>query len=145
MPAGIREMVLESTDAEGMVAFYERLGLEVIGREPGRVWLDAGEASRIGIWTNGEKEHRDRGGSHFHFALSVPPRELDTMVEALATAGLDFEGPVVHDGGDRSIYFFDPESNRVELWDIHRLPGVPATRRRVPGSHGNREAESSRP
>jgi catechol-2,3-dioxygenase len=118
MTAGIREMVLESSDAEGMVAFYERLGLEVVGREPGRVWLDAGAGSRIGIWTSGEKEHRDRGGCHVHFALSVPARELDAMVGELAAAGLDPEGPVVHDGGDRSLYLFDPEGNRVELWDI---------------------------
>jgi hypothetical protein len=81
-------MVLESGDPEGMVAFYERLGLEEVGREPGRVWLDAGSGSRIGIWTSGEKEHHD------------------------------CEGPVVHDRGDRSLYLFDPEGNRVELWDI---------------------------
>jgi catechol-2,3-dioxygenase len=137
MIAGICEMVLESTDPEAMVAFYERLGLEVIGREPGRVWLDAGEASRIGIWTTGEKEHRDRGGRHVHFAFSVRPRELDTMVAELAATGLDFEGPISHDGGDRSIYLFDPEGNRVELWDVPR--------RRVPGRHGNPEAQSSRP
>jgi catechol-2,3-dioxygenase len=120
MTGGIREMVLESANPEGMVAFYERLGLEVLGREPGRVWLDAGEASRIGIWTTGEKEHRDRGGSHVHFALSLRPLDLDSMVEQLADAGLEVEGPVVHDGGDRSIYLFDPEGNRVELWDIPR-------------------------
>jgi catechol-2,3-dioxygenase len=42
------------------------------------------------------------------------------MVEQLATDGLEVEGPVVHDGGDRSIYLFDPEGNRIELWDIHR-------------------------
>jgi catechol-2,3-dioxygenase len=118
MTAGIREMVLEATDAEGMVAFYEGLGLDEVGREPGRIWLDAGEGSRIGIWTTGEKEHRDRGGSHVHFALSLAPRELDAMVAELADAGRDFEGPIVHDGGDRSIYLFDPEGNRVELWDI---------------------------
>ena len=27
------------------------------------------------------------------------------------------EGPIEHDGGDRSVYVFDPEGNRVELWD----------------------------
>src|ERR1700761_8109445 len=122
-PAGICEMVLESTDPEAMVAFYERLGLGVMGREPGRIWLDAGETSRIGIWTTGEKEHRDRGGRHVHFALSVGPELLDRMVRELAADGHELEGPVVHDGGDRSIYMFDPEGNRGELWDIHRGGG----------------------
>jgi hypothetical protein len=30
------------------------------------------------------------------------------------------QGPVEHEGGDRSAYFFDPAGNRVELWDYFR-------------------------
>jgi catechol-2,3-dioxygenase len=116
-PAGICEMVLESTDIERMVEFYERLGLGVLLRESGRVWLDAGESARIGIWSTGEKEHRDRGGSHVHFALGIGPEGLDAMVERFGQTGQSFEGPVTHDGGDRSVYLSDPEGNRVELWD----------------------------
>jgi catechol-2,3-dioxygenase len=116
-PAGICEMVLESADIERMVDFYERLGLGVLLREGERVWLDAGESARIGIWTVGEKEHRDRGGSHVHFALAISPAGLDAMVERLGNSGQSFEGPVTHDGGDRSVYLSDPEGNRVELWD----------------------------
>jgi catechol-2,3-dioxygenase len=115
-PAGIRELVLESADLDRMVEFYERLGLGVLLREPGRVWLDAGESARLGIWTVGEKEHRDRGGSHVHFALGIGPAELDAMVERFGQTGQPFEGPVTHDGGDRSVYLSDPEGNRVELW-----------------------------
>jgi len=66
-PAGICELVLESADIDRMVEVYERLGLGVLLREPGQVWLDAGESARIGIWSAGEKEHRDRGRSHVHF------------------------------------------------------------------------------
>jgi hypothetical protein len=44
--------------------------------------LSVGPHCRIGIWTPGEKEHRDRG--------------------------------------DRSIYLFDPEGNRLEIWDYFR-------------------------
>jgi catechol-2,3-dioxygenase len=124
---GICELTLESRAPERMVEFYERLGLRRLSREGGRVWLAAGTRCRIGIWTPGEKEHADRGGSHVHFALATGAGRLDAMVEWLRRSGWDFEGPVAHDGGDRSLYLSDPEGNRLELWDYldgHRdIPG----------------------
>lgn len=124
-PAGICELVLDCTDVDRMVGFYERLGLGVLLRESGRVWLDAGESVRIGIWTRGEKEHRDRGGSHVHFALSISPEGLDAMAAQFTRHEQPFEGPVTHDGGDRSLYLSDPEGNRVELWDCQARTGRP--------------------
>ncbi|HEY2052863.1 MAG TPA: VOC family protein [Solirubrobacterales bacterium] len=114
---GICELVLVAEDTERMVAFYDDLGLEALSREEGRAWLAVGPHCRIGFWTPGEKEHRDRGGSHVHFALSATRGRLDSLVEKLRDAGQEFEGPIVHDGGDRSIYLFDPEGNRLEIWD----------------------------
>lgn len=117
-PHGICELALEATDVDAMVGFYERVGLDVIGREPGRVWLRAGATARVGIWSAGEKEHRDRGGMHVHFALAVSGEALEAAIRELGESGHEFEGPVVHDGGDRSLYVSDPEGNRVELWDV---------------------------
>ena len=49
------------------------------------------------------------------------------MADDLRSRGLDFEGPVEHDGGDRSLYLFDPEGNRVEVWDYFAdREGAPA-------------------
>ena len=42
---------------------------------------------------------------------------LDHLAERLREAGSEVEGPVTHDGGNRSIYLSDPEGNRLELWD----------------------------
>jgi catechol-2,3-dioxygenase len=86
----------------------------VLGRNPGAVWLKVGDCARLGLWTPGEKEHGDRGGAHVHFAMSVTPERLDELAEAL---GADAEGPVEHEGGDRSLYLSDPEGNVVEVWD----------------------------
>ena len=37
----------------------------------------------------------------------------------MTIAGIcEVEGPVEHDGGDRSVYFFDPAGNGVEIWDF---------------------------
>ena len=52
-----------------------------------------------------------------HFALSVTRGRLEGLTTELRAQGVEVEGPIEHDGGDRSIYVFDPEGNRVELWD----------------------------
>jgi len=118
--SGICELVLETDDVEGLQSFYRELGLDLLLEEEGRVWLAAGERCRLGIWPPGEKEFSDRGGRHVHFALSVDSGKLEALTGSLRSRGVEVEGPVEHDGGDRSVYFFDPAGNRVELWDFFR-------------------------
>jgi catechol-2,3-dioxygenase len=118
--AGICELVLEADDVGRLATFYRALGLELVLEEGDRVWLAAGERCRLGIWPPGEKEYSDRGGRHVHFALSVDHNRLDALTAGLRERGIEVEGPIEHDGGDRSVYFFDPEGNRVELWDFFR-------------------------
>ena len=117
---GICELVLEARDVPRLERFYRRLGLEPLAREEDRVWLAAGQQVRLGIWSPGEKEHDDRGGRHVHFALSVTQGTLDRLAGELRDEGFDVKGPVEHDGGDRSVYVFDPEGNRLELWNFFR-------------------------
>jgi catechol-2,3-dioxygenase len=85
---------------------------------PWSVWLECGERSRLGLWSPGPKEFGDEGGRHVHFALSVRPGQLDHLIRELSARGVDHRGPVEHDGGDRSVYFEDPEGNVVEAWDF---------------------------
>jgi catechol-2,3-dioxygenase len=115
---GICELVLETDDVASLQRFYRELGLKPLLEEDGRVWLAAGEHCRLGIWPPGEKEFSDRGGRHVHFALSVDHDQLDALKRQLRERGVEVQGPVEHDGGDRSAYFFDPAGNRVELWDF---------------------------
>jgi len=119
--AGICELVLETDDVERLQRFYEGLGLRrLLVEDDGRVWLRAGERCRLGIWSPGEREFSDRGGRHVHFAFSVDTDELDAFCEQLREREVEVEGPVEHEGGDRSAYFFDPAGNRVEIWDFFR-------------------------
>jgi len=118
--AGICELVIETDDVERLTSFYRELGLELVLEEEDRVWLAIGERCRLGIWPPGEKEYSDRGGRHVHFALSVDEDRLDALTAGLRERGVEVEGPVEHDGGDRSAYFSDPTGNRVELWDFFR-------------------------
>jgi catechol-2,3-dioxygenase len=117
---GVCELVLETDDVASLRGFYRDLGLEVLLEEGDRVWLAAGPHCRLGIWPPGEKEFSDRGGRHVHFALSVDSGRLDSLSGDLRSRGVEVQGPIEHDGGDRSAYFFDPAGNRVELWDFFR-------------------------
>ena len=118
--SGICELVLETEDVQGLQGFYRELGLDLLLEEEGRVWLAAGQHCRLGIWPPGEKEFSDRGGRHVHFALSVGSGKLEALSSDLRSRGVEVQGPIEHDGGDRSAYFFDPAGNRVELWDFFR-------------------------
>ncbi|HEX6456861.1 MAG TPA: VOC family protein, partial [Solirubrobacterales bacterium] len=117
---GICELVLETDDVERLASFYRRLGLELVLEEEGRIWLAIGERCRLGIWPPGEHEHSDRGGRHVHFAISIDGDRLEALTADLRERGVGVEGPVEHEGGDRSAYFTDPAGNRVELWDFFR-------------------------
>lgn len=119
--SGICELVLETDEVDRVQGFYEELGLKrLLVEDEDRIWLRAGEHCRLGIWSPGEKEFSDRGGRHVHFAFSVGAEGLDALSSRLRQRGVEVEGPVEHDGGDRSAYFFDPAGNRVEIWDFFR-------------------------
>lgn len=117
---GICELTLQTPDPARLAEFYMKVfGFPELLREEGagRIWLACGERARLGLWSPGEKEFGDEGGRHVHFAFSVTPGALDAIGDRLAALGVAHDGPVEHDGGDRSLYFEDPEGNVVEAWD----------------------------
>jgi catechol-2,3-dioxygenase len=116
---GLCELTLESRDHRALARFYtDALQLRTLSEEHDRVWLACGPRSRLGLWSVGEKEFGDRGGRHVHFALSVSRGQLRVVERQLHELGVPTRGPVEHDGGDRSLYFEDPEGNVVEVWDF---------------------------
>jgi catechol-2,3-dioxygenase len=121
---GLAEVTLAAREPGGLARFYiEMFRLRELSRDEDRVWLAAGDRARLGLWTPGEKEFGDRGGEHVHFAFTVAPGSLDEIADRLRAAGTDVEGPVQHDGGDRSLYARDPEGNVVEAWDLFERDG----------------------
>jgi catechol-2,3-dioxygenase len=127
MITGICEVTLRARDIGALAHFYAgALGLDVISRDDDRVWLAIGDRGRLGLWTPGQKEFGDEGGAHVHFAMAVEPGSLEHKSARLRERGIDVEGPVEHPGGDRSIYFRDPEGNVAELWDFFERQTVEA-------------------
>lgn len=116
---GLCELTLQTPDPAALADFYRRaLGFEELAREDDRIWLACGPNTRLGLWSPGEKEFGDEGGRHVHYAYSVTRGALEEIGRRLDDLGVGFEGPVEHDGGDRSLYFEDPEGNLVEAWDF---------------------------
>jgi catechol-2,3-dioxygenase len=116
---GFCELALEAVDPRALADFYtDVFGWTELSTDSDRIWLGCGKRSRLGLWSRGRKEFGDEGGRHVHFALSIQPGELDQLVRKLADHRVDHEGPIEHEGGDRSVYLEDPEGNVVEVWDF---------------------------
>jgi catechol-2,3-dioxygenase len=116
---GLSELTLEARDPVALARFYsDAFGLSEIERSRDRVWLAAGPRARVGLWLPGVKEFGDEGGAHVHFAFTVEPGTIDAIADRLRASGAEVEGPVEHEGGDRSLYVRDPEGNVVEAWDL---------------------------
>ena len=130
---GFAELTLQTRDPDALARFYtETIGLELLDPQEDRIWLKVGERARLGIWSPGVKEFGDRGGAHVHFAFKVRQGTLDELRERIGGQGCDARMEQ-HPGGDRSLYFCDPEGNRVEAWDFfakpeNQAPGVEALR-----------------
>jgi glyoxylase I family protein len=117
--SGISELVLEVADLDAARRFYgEVLGFEETrygeGREDRR-WYLVGDTARLGLWTPQVGLGGGRGGSHVHFAFSVADKEIDSLLESIAAAGGEVEGPIQL-GPGRAIYVTDPDGNVVEFW-----------------------------
>jgi catechol-2,3-dioxygenase len=122
---GFSELTLATGDPAALARFYmDAFGLEEVARDDDRIWLAAGGRARLGLWTRGTKEFGDEGGAHVHFAFTVEPRSLPAIAERLRASGAVVEGPIAHEGGDRSIYARDPEGNVVEAWDLFERIGA---------------------
>lgn len=102
-------LTLEVKSVDRLTVFYDAfLELDVVEEQGSEAVLAAGETDlRLR-----EPGPVPRGGLHTHYALTVPEREYDDWYDRLEKR-FDL---VEHTFGDaRSLYFYDPEGNCVEL------------------------------
>jgi catechol-2,3-dioxygenase len=108
--------VLEVADLDEAARFYsEVLGLPVQSRSDERVWVRAGDRTRIGLWTPQVGIAGGQGGAHVHYALHVAEEDYQAAVERLRKAGHDPHEEDFEENG-RAAYVTDPDGNVVELW-----------------------------
>ena len=118
---GISEVILVVRDVARSLAFYrDVVGLQVDdASHPHFAWLWAGlpgAQQRIGV-TAGPLSF---GAAHVkgpqHFAFGTENSRIDDLKAALEREGVEVEGPVeFRFWNARSIYFSDPDGNRVEF------------------------------
>jgi len=118
---GISEVILVVRDVARSLAFYrDVVGLQADdASHPNFAWLWAGlpgAQQRIGV-TAGPLSF---GAAHVkgpqHFAFGTENSRIDDLKAALEREGVEVEGPVeFRFWNARSIYFSDPDGNRVEF------------------------------
>jgi lactoylglutathione lyase len=110
------------TDLDRSIAFYEKLGMEEIGRIPIRdeainVFMGLpGDGPRLELTYNiGRDEPYEIGTGYGHIAIAVA--DIDAALERLASVGIEPERPPysVREGGSRLCFVRDPDHYRIEV------------------------------
>ena len=108
-------------DIDRSVAFYEKLGLQEVGRLPIRdeainVFMGMpGEDPRLELTYNHGVDSYELGTGYNHIAITTS--DLDATLADLAEQGIEPEKPpyTVRDGGSRICFVRDPDQYRVEI------------------------------
>ena len=118
---GLHEAALYVDDLTAAERFWRRLGLQLVGKQPGRhVFFRAGRDMLLlfdaaATSDSGDVPSHGADGPG-HVALDVPDTDaLDAWREHLGVAGVEIEHEQIWPSGGRSLYFRDPGGNSVEL------------------------------
>jgi catechol 2,3-dioxygenase-like lactoylglutathione lyase family enzyme len=109
MLSGLRWLALEAKYLDRAREFYAtHLDLSVVREADGEVIFDAGGTDLVLREPGGVP----RGGVHTHYAFAAPPDRYDEWRDRLAES---FDLTEFDFGGSKSLYFYDPDGNCVEI------------------------------
>ncbi len=118
----LSHVVLETTDLERAIKFYtEALGLSFVGEFDGEHFFAFPNHQLIGVKPVATLSDRTkRHGRAVHVALNVNQDDFDRMLELIPACGGANQGDSrAEDGlrapGERSIYFSDPNTNKLQI------------------------------
>ncbi len=126
---GLSELILRVQDVPRAVAFYrDVVGLTVERIDsPTWAWLWTGlpgALPRLGLTSRPLSFGAAHTGGPAHFAIAVPRDRIPEEKARLESLGIEVEGPVTFEFWQAdSIYFSDPDDNRVELCGFGHLNG----------------------
>jgi catechol 2,3-dioxygenase-like lactoylglutathione lyase family enzyme len=119
---GISHVIFETTHLERAKKFYtEGLGLKQIGEVRGETLFEFQNRQMIGVKEVKElSERTKKKGRACHVAFNVSQEDYDVMFERIPKLGGKSLGDFrASDGlrppGERSIYFFDPDTNYLQI------------------------------
>jgi catechol 2,3-dioxygenase-like lactoylglutathione lyase family enzyme len=118
----LSHVVLETTDLERAIKFYtEALGLSFVGEFDGEHFFSFPNRQFIGVKPVAALSDRTkRHGRAVHVALNVSQEDFDRMLELIPACGGANQGDARADDGlrppgERSIYFSDPNTNKLQI------------------------------
>jgi catechol 2,3-dioxygenase-like lactoylglutathione lyase family enzyme len=118
----ISHTLFETRDLNKAIAFYtEALGAGVPVRCGGEVFMPVQNGQMIGLIEVAELSERSRKhGRGCHMAMEVTHEDFDSMVALVERYGGKTQGDQRADDGlrpegERSIYLFDPDNNRLQI------------------------------
>jgi catechol 2,3-dioxygenase-like lactoylglutathione lyase family enzyme len=118
----ISHAVFETRDLNKAITFYtEALGAGVPVRCGSEVFIPAKNGQMIGLVEVSELSERSKKhGRGCHMAMDVTQEDFDSMVALVERHGGRSQGDNRADDGlrpegERAIYFFDPDNNRVQI------------------------------
>jgi len=133
-PGGIyvSHVIFETAELDKATRFYtEALGLALLGEERGERLFKFGNHQLLGVkQVAALAERTKRHGRAVHVAFNVSQEDFDRMVALIPKLGGRSLGDQrAEDGlrppGERSIYFFDPDTNYLQItahgeenWDL---------------------------
>ncbi len=119
---GISHVIFETADLVRAKRFYtEGLGLKPIGEVRGEALFEFANGQMLGVKAVAELSERTRKkGRACHVAFNVSQEDYDVMLERIPQLGGRSLGDFrASDGlrppGERSIYFFDPDTNYLQI------------------------------
>ncbi|WP_135825996.1 VOC family protein [Halorussus ruber] len=109
MLSGLRWLALEAKYLDRAREFYAtHLDLPILREGDGEVVFEAGDSAFVLREPGGVP----RGGVHTHYAFAAPPDRYDEWRDRL---GESFDLTEFDFGGSKSLYFYDPDGNCVEI------------------------------
>lgn len=124
---GLSELILRVADVPRAVAFYRDVVGLALERAPAPEWAwfwsgVAGELPRLGLTSKPLSFGAAHTGGPAHFAIAVPRTAIPAEKARLESLGIEVEGPITFEFWKAdSIYFSDPDTNRVEFCGFEHL------------------------
>ena len=124
---GLSELILRVADVGRSVAFYRDVVGLALERQDSPTWAwfwsgAPGELPRLGLTSRPLSYGAAHTGGPAHFAIAVPRAAVPAEKARLLSLGIEVEGPVTFQSWQAdSIYFSDPDSNRVELCGFEHM------------------------
>ena len=118
----LSHVVFETKDLEQSKKFYaEALGLKFVGEINGEHFFEFPNHQLLGVkQVNALSDRTKRHGRAVHVAFNVSQEDFDRMLELIPARGGANQGDFrSEDGlrapGERSIYFSDPDTNKLQI------------------------------